>query len=98
MSEIRSKKVCVKKRKKSKKFLLTSKKCWVIEEKLIPLYQHLVDDFSIQLREDWTVKVEETDVDIAQVKEEPQDDNLVEPRLLQVNSNTTNVFKVILSL
>ena len=53
-----------KKLKKSKKFLLASKKCWVIEEKLIPLYQHLVDDYSVQLREEWIVKVEETDVDI----------------------------------
>ena len=88
------------------KFLLTSKKCWLLEEELIPMYQHLVDDYSINLREDWNVKVEETDVEVVQqVKEEPQDDNLVEPQddslvepqSLQVNSNTTNVFKVILS-
>ena len=59
-------------------------------EKLIPFYQQFVDGYSIQLREEWEVKVEETDVDITQVKEEPQDDNLVEPLSLQVTSNTTN--------
>ena len=83
MSEIKSKRVRIKMRKKKKKkFLLTSKKCWLLEEQFIPMYQHLVDSYSIQLREEWTVKVEETVVDITQVKEEPQDDNLVEPRAL----------------
>ena len=77
-------------------FLLTSKRCWLIEEKLLPLYQHLVDEYSDKLREEWTVKVEETDVDITQVKEEPQDDNLDEPQALQLNRNSTNGLKVIL--
>ena len=97
MSEIKSRKVRskMKKKKMKKQFLLTSKKCWLIEEKLIPFYQHLVDDYSDKLREEYTVKVEEMDVDITQVKEEPRDDYLVEPRSVKVNSNTTN--QVILS-
>ena len=39
-------------RKKSRRFLMTSKKCWVIEDHLIPLYSHLVDCYSYQLLED----------------------------------------------
>ena len=91
---IRSKK---KKTKKSKKMcLLTSKKCWLIDEKLLPLHQHLVDDYSDKLREEWTVKVEETDIQAtSQVKEEPEDDYLVEPQSAHLN-NSTNQFKVII--
>ena len=96
MSRIRKRKFHSKKKKLKKKFLLTSKKCWILEEKLLPCYQHLVDDYSDKLREEWTVKVEETDVDITQVKEEPQDDNLDEPQALQLNRNSTNGLKVIL--
>ena len=95
MSHIRSR--TVRSKKKSKKmFLLTSKKCWLIEEKLIPLFQHLVDDYSVKLREEWTVKVEETDIETTpQVKEEPLDDYLVEPQPEHLN-NSTNQFKVII--
>ena len=78
MSEIKSKKFHSKKKKmkkkSKKKFLLSSKKCWLLEEKLIPLYQHLVDGYSVKFRDEWTV----LDVNIlSQVKEEPVDDNLV---------------------
>ena len=73
----------------------TQQKKHQCNEKLIPFYQHLVDGYSIQFREEWTVKVEETDIDTTQVKEEPQDDNLVEPPTFQVN-NSANQFKVIL--
>ena len=100
MSDRRSKRARGKKMKKLKNtFLLTSKQCWLIDEKLIPLYQHLVDDYSIKLREEWTVKVEEMDIETTpQVKEEPEeDDYLVEPQALQVN-NTSNQFKVIFPL
>ena len=85
-----------KKMKKLKKeFLLTSKKCWLIEEKLLPLYQHIVDDYSDKLREEW-VKEEQSDVEATpQVKEEPLDDYLVEPRPVHLN-NSTDQFKVIL--
>ena len=93
------------KKKLKKKFLLTSKKCWMIDEKLIPLYQHLVDEYSIKVREEWNVKVEVSDVVVAQqVKEEPPDDNLVDPQddafegwqLFQHHSST-NQIKVFLS-
>ena len=99
MSGRRSKRARSKKMKKSKKmFLLTSKKCWLLEEKLLPLYQHLVDDYSFKLREEWTVKVEETDIEVTpQVKEEPEDDYLVEPQPVHLH-NSTNQFKVIISL
>ena len=82
---------------KFKKFLLTSKKCWLIEEKLIPFYQHLVDDYSDKLREEWTVKVEETDVEVVQqVKEEPQEDYLVDSQRLQLLSSRMNQLEVII--
>ena len=99
MSDGRSKRVDSKKRQKRKKlkksFLLTSKKCWLIEEKLIPLYHHLVDGYSDKLREDWPIKTEESDFEITpQVKEEPQEDFLVEyPTIMK---NATN--QVIISL
>jgi len=74
------------------KFLLTSKKCWLIDEKLLPFYQHLVDDYSDKLRKEW-IKVEETDVETTtQVKEESLDDDLMEPQSLHLN-NSTNHFK-----
>ena len=99
MSEVRNRKVSSK-RKKLKMFLLTSKKCWLMDEKLMPLYQHLVDGYSDKLREEWEVKVEESDIEaIQQVKQEPRDDflaeitdqNLVEYPLLQVNGSTNQV-------
>ena len=86
---------CKKMKNLKKKFLLTSKKCWVIEEKLLPFYQHLVDNYSDKLREEW-IKIEETDIEtIPQVKEEPKDDYLVEPQQVHLN-NSTNQFKVII--
>ena len=101
MSDRRSKRFRsekMKKMKKSKKkFLLTSKKCWLIEEKLLPLYQHLVDDYSVKLREEW-IEVEETDIETTpQEKEEPEDNFLVEPQSVHLN-NSTNQFKVIIPL
>ena len=87
----------MRKKKKMMKFLLTSKKCWLMEDNLIPFYQHLVDDYS-KLREEWTVKVEETDIEtIPQVKEEPEDDYLLDYQPVNLN-NSTNRFKVIFSL
>ena len=85
-------------KKSNKKFLLTSKKCWLIDEKLLPSYQHLVDGYSHKLREEWTVKVEETEFEAApQVIEEPQDNFLAEPLPVHLN-NSTNQFKVIIPL
>ena len=99
MSEVKSKRVRIqmRKKKKMKKFLLTSKKCWVMEGKLIPLYQHLVGNYSVKLREEWDVKVEETDLEATpQVKEEPQDDYLVDSQQLQLSSRM-NQLEVIIS-
>ena len=104
MSEIKSKRVRSKKKKKKlkklkKKFLLTSEKCWLIDEKLIPMYQHLVDNYSVKLREEWTViKVEEMDVEVVQeVKQEPQEDNSVDSQQLQ-SSSRMNQLEVVISL
>ena len=98
MSGRRSKRARSKKKKSKKKFLLTSEKCWLIDEKLLPFYQHLLDNYSDKLREEWTVKVEETDIETTQqVKEEPLDDYLVEPQSVNLN-NSTNQFKVIIPL
>ena len=92
---VRSKK---NKRKKSKLFLLTSKKCWVMDRKLLPFYQHLVDGYSVKLREELEVKVVLSDFEIIQhVKEEPLDDFFVEHPSNQVQ-NSTNQFKVIIPL
>ena len=103
MAEIRSKRDCRKKEKKKKKkklkkkFLLTAKKCWLIDEKLIPMCQHLVDSYSVLLREELTLRVEETDLKTTrQVKEEPQDDYLVDSQQLQLSSRT-NQLEVIIS-
>ena len=97
MSEIRSSSIKKRKKKLKRMFLLTSKKCWLIEEKLIPLYQHLVDSYSVKLREEWNVKVEETDVEVVQqVKEEPQDDFLVDSQQLQ-SSSRMNELEVLIS-
>ena len=100
MSGRRSKRACSKKKSKKskKKFLLTSKKCWLIDEKLLPMYQKLVDDYSVKLREEWNVKVEESDIETtSQVKDEPQDDYVVEPQSVHFN-NSTHQFKVIIPL
>ena len=97
MSRIRKRNFHSKKKKLKKKFLLTSKKCWILE-KLLPFYQHLVDDYSVKLREEWGVKVEETDIETTpQVKEEPEDDYLMESQSVHLN-NSTNQFKVIIPL
>ena len=63
-----------KKRKKEKRrFLFSLKKCWVIEDKLLPLYSHLVDGYTNQLFEDPFC------CELIQVKQEPEDDHLLEP-------------------
>ena len=97
MSHTRSKRSRSKKKKSEKLFLLTSKECWLIDEKLLPFYQHLVDDYSDKLREEWTVKVEDTDVEVVQqVKEEPQEYYLVDSQQLQL-SRRMNQLKVVIS-
>ena len=68
-------------KKLNKKFLLTSKKRWLIEQSLLPLYQHLVYGYSDKLRDD----IDTT----SQVKEEPRDD-LLESQSLQQSSSTNN--------
>ena len=57
-----------------KEYLLSSKKCWLIETKLLPVYSHLVDTYSDQLKDTWTVKVEESQFESVQIKEEPTDE------------------------
>ena len=51
---------------------MTSKKCWIIEDHLVPLYSHLIDRYSNQLLEDPFC------CEIIQVKQEYQDDYLLE--------------------
>ena len=60
------------KKRKKRRFLLTTKKCWIIEDKLLPLYSHLVDSYSNQLLEDPFF------CETIQVKQESQDDHLLE--------------------
>ena len=57
-----------------KKYLLSSKKCWLVEEKLLPVYSYLLDTYYDQLNDTWTVKVEESQFGRVQIKEEPTDE------------------------
>merc|ERR1712013_91210 len=101
MSDRRSRKVAFKKKRKKlkKRFLLTSKKCWLIEEKLIPLYHHLVDGYSDKLREERPIKTEESDFEITpQVKEEPQEDFLVSVENPANQIKNSNQFKDVLNV
>ena len=67
-----------------------------MEEKLLPLYQHLVDDYSFRSREEWTVKVEESNIETTQqVKEEPLDDFLVQN---QVDHSTNREVIILISV
>ena len=44
-------------------FLLTSKKCWVMDEKLLEVYSHLVESYSHQLKDELKVKVKVEEMD-----------------------------------
>ena len=69
-----------------KKFLLFSKKCWLIEDKLLPVYSHLVDTYSDQLKDTWAVKLEESQFVSVQIKEEPTDEiHYDTPMILPMN-------------
>ena len=63
-----------KRRLSKKEYLLSFKKCWLIEEKLLPSYSYLVESYSDQLKDTWTVKVEESQFGSVQIKEEPTDE------------------------
>ena len=64
-----------KKKKRTKKlYLLTSKKCWLVEHTLVPLYQHLVDVYSDKFNGESNMTLENCDIgEMLEVKEEPQD-------------------------
>jgi len=63
-----------KRRLSKREYLLSSKKCFLIEDKLLPLYSHLVESYSDQLKDTWAVKVEESQFGSVQIKEEPADE------------------------
>ena len=67
-----SKRTRIQSKKKKRRFLMTSKKCWIIEDKLIPLYSHLLDHYSNQLLEDPFC------CEIIEIKQEYQEDYLLE--------------------
>ena len=74
-----------------KKFLLSSKKFWLIEDKLLPVYSHLVESYSDQLKDTWEVKVEESQFGSVQIKEEPTDEiNYVAPMIHPMNEVYNN--------
>ena len=69
-----------------KEYLLSSKKCFLIEDKLLPLYSHLVESYSDQLKDTWEVKVEESQFGSVLIKEEPTDEiNYDAPMILQMH-------------
>ena len=74
-----------------KKFLLSSKTSWLIEDKLLPLYSHLVESYSDQLKDTWAVKVEESQFGSVPIKEEPTDEiNYDAPTILPMNEVCNN--------
>ena len=74
-----------------KKYLLSSKKCWLIEDVLLPVYSHLVESYSDQLKDTWEVKVEESQFGSVQIKEEPSDEiNYDAPMILPINEVCIN--------
>ena len=60
--------------------------------KLTSVYQHLVDGYSERLRDEWKVKVEEsnTEAKAVQVKEEPEDDYTLESLSIQLSNTNKN--------
>ena len=68
-----------KKKKRKKMYLMTSKKCWLMEDRLVLLYQHLVDVYSEKLNSESSVTLGECDLgEMLEVKQEPQDDDFLE--------------------
>lgn len=57
-----------------KEYLLSSKKCWLIEDKLLPVFSRLVESYSDELKDTWAVQVEESQFGSVQIKEEPADE------------------------
>ena len=82
----KSKPTRIKSKKKKRRFLMTLKKCWIIEDKLLPLYSHLIDCYSDQLLKD------PFGCETIEVKPEPRDDSL--ESLPSADSN--NHFEVIM--
>ena len=72
-----------KKKKKNRRYLMTSKKCWIIEDKLMPLYSHLIDRYTNQLLGDPFC------CEDIKVKQEPQDDYPLES-LLSADKQKSN--------
>ena len=76
--------------KKKRRFLMTSKKSWVIEDRLVPLYSNLIDCYSNQLPEDPFC------CEIIQVKQESQEDFLLESLPSVDEHNSSNHFKEVI--
>ena len=61
-------------RRKKKKFLMGVENQWLIEDNLMPVYGHLVESYSEQLREEYIVKDEVT----SNVKHEVEDESSID--------------------
>ena len=81
--------VSKKKKRKKKMYLMTSKKCWLVEDCLVPLYQHLLDVYSEKLNGESNVTLGECDMgEMLEVKHEPQDDDFMESPYVQQSKPT----------
>ena len=84
-----SKRTRVQSKKKKRRFLMTSNKCWLMADHLVPLYSHLVDRYSNQLLEDPFC------CEIIRVKQEPED-VLLESLPSVDEHNSSNHFKEVI--
>ena len=63
----------------------------MVEDKLVPLYQHLVDVFSDKFNGESNVTLEECDIgETLEVKHEPQDDDFLEFPYVHLSKPTMN--------
>ena len=63
--------------RRKKRFLMGVKEYWLIEDALMPTYNHLIDSYSShKLHEEWSVKVEDFEGNF-EVKEECEDSSTV---------------------
>ena len=78
-----------KRTKKQKMYLMTLKKCWLVEDRLVPLYQHLMDVYSDKLNRESNVTLGECDLqEMLEVKQEPQDDDFMKSPYAQESKPT----------
>ena len=67
--------------RRNKEFLMGVKNQWLVEDNLVPVYDHLVESYSEQLRQEWKVKDEVT----SEIKQEVKDESSLTHQISPVN-------------